>query len=153
MSAPFTGEAGHTYGFYSVATDNVGRREPDKTKPDATTAVQVPYPGALPIPPNEVATTASGLAYSRVSQTFNGSVTLRNLSASAIRGPLQILFTGLTPGVTLVNATSHLAGAPYLTVPALASLAPGQSVTISVQFKNPSNALINFTPAIYSGSF
>ena len=100
-----------------------------------------------------MATTASGLAYSRVSQTFNGSVILTNLSAGAISGPLQILFTGLSPGVTLVNATGNFAGTPYLTVPALASLPPGQSVTVNVQFKNPSNALITFTPAIYSGSF
>jgi hypothetical protein len=106
-----------------------------------------------PLPPSQVATTASGLAYSRVSQTFNGSLTLTNTSPSAISGPLQILFTGLTPGVTLVNATNTLAGTPYLTVPALAGLPPGQSVTLGVQFKNPSNAPITFTPAIYSGSF
>jgi hypothetical protein len=54
--------------------------------------------------------------------------------------------------VTLVNATGKLSGTPYLTVPT-ASLAPGQSVTVGVQFKNPSNATINLTPAIYSGSF
>ena len=105
-----------------------------------------------PVSPSQVATTASGLAYSRVSQTFNGTVTLTNISSSAISGPLQIVFTGMPANVTLVNATSNLSGTPYLTVPAVASLAPGQSATVSVQFKNPSNATINFTPAIYSGS-
>jgi hypothetical protein len=80
-------------------------------------------------------------------------LTLTNLSAGAVSGPLQILFTGLPPGVTLVNAAGNPAGTPYLTVPAVASLPPGQSITISVQFKNPSNAPIHFTPAIYSGSF
>jgi hypothetical protein len=109
--------------------------------------------GARLVPPSQVATTASGLAYSRVSQTFNGTLTLTNFSAGAIGGPVQILFTGLSPGVALVNATNTLAGTPYLTVPALASLPPGQSVTLSVQFKDPSNAPITFTPAIYSGSF
>jgi hypothetical protein len=104
------------------------------------------------VPSSQVATTASGLAYSRVTQTFNGTVTVRNISGSAISGPLQILFTAMTSGVTLTNATSNLSGTPYLTVPAPASLAPGQSVTVSVQFKNPSNATINFTPVIYSGS-
>jgi hypothetical protein len=99
----------------------------------------------------QVSTTASGLAYSRVSQAFDGTVTLTNISSSAISGPLQILFTGMTAGVTLVNATANLTGTPYLTVPAVATLAPSQSVTVSVQFKNPSNAVINFTPAIYSG--
>lgn len=102
--------------------------------------------------PNLVATTASGLAYSRVSQTFNGTVTVENISGSAISGPLQMVFFGMPANVTLVDATGDLSGTPYLTVPALASLAPGQSATVSVQFKNPSNATINFTPAIYSGS-
>jgi hypothetical protein len=104
------------------------------------------------VPPSQVAATASGLAYSRVSRTFNGTVTIRNISSSAISGPLQILLMGLTAGVTLVNATGDLSGTPYLTLPTAASLASGQSVTVSVQFKNPSYATINFTPVIYSGS-
>jgi hypothetical protein len=105
-----------------------------------------------------VSTTASGLAYSRVKGSFNGTVTLTNISSSAVSGPLQILFTGLSAGVTLANATANLcsplgclSGTAYLTIPTLA-LAPGQSVTVSVQFTNPSNAAIWFRPAIYSGS-
>ena len=107
--------------------------------------------GALPpvIPPNQIATTASGLTYNRVNQTFNGTITLSNIGSNAIRGPLQILFTGLTSGVTLVNASGSLSGSSYLSVSA--SLAPGQSVTLSAQFQNPSRATINFTPVIYSG--
>jgi hypothetical protein len=104
------------------------------------------------VSPGQVATTASGLAYSRVTQTFNGTVTLTNISSSAISGPLQIVFFGMPVNVTLVNATSNLSGTPYMTVPAVASLAPGQSATVSVQFKNPSNVTINSTPVIYSGS-
>ena len=76
--------------------------------------------------PSQVATTTSGLAYSRVSQTFNGTVTLTNISGSAISGPLQILFMGMPINVTLVNATANLSGTPYLTVPAVISLAAGQ---------------------------
>jgi hypothetical protein len=103
------------------------------------------------VSPSQVSTTASGLAYSRVSQTFNGTVTLKNISSSAISGPLQIVFFGMPASVTLVNATSNLSGTPYLTVPAAAGLAPGQSTTFSVQFKNPSNVTLNVTPVIYSG--
>ena len=33
------------------------------------------------------------------------------------------------------------------------SLAAGQSVTVAVQFSNPSNATINLTPEFYAGSF
>jgi len=101
---------------------------------------------------SQVAATASGLAYSRVTQSFNGTVTLTNISGGTVGGPLQVLFTGLTDGVTLANATGDLSGTPYVTIPAATGLGPGQSVTVPVQFKNPSNATINFTPAIYSGS-
>jgi hypothetical protein len=104
------------------------------------------------VSPSQVATTASGLAYSRVSQTFNGTVTISNVSASAISGPLQIVFFGMPAGVTLANATSNLSGTQYMTVPAVAGLAPGQLITVSVQFKNPSNTTLNLTPVVYSGS-
>jgi uncharacterized repeat protein (TIGR03803 family) len=96
-----------------------------------------------------IKTTASGLSYSRVSQTFNGTVTIDNISGTAITGALRILFVGLTTGVTL-NGSDSFYGTPYLTLPG--GLAPGESVTVDVQFKNPSNVTINFTPAIYSGS-
>ena len=38
-SATFNGAVGHTYGFYSIATDNVGNREAAKTVAEATTRV------------------------------------------------------------------------------------------------------------------
>jgi uncharacterized protein len=114
--------------------------------------------GPVLLPPSEIATTASGLAYSRVSRTFNGTVTITNISSDPISGPLQILLTGLTAGVTLTNATGDFSGSPYLTInlpsvgPTGGNVAPGQSVTVSVQFENPSFATINFTPLIYSGN-
>jgi hypothetical protein len=37
-------------------------------------------------------------------------------------------------------------------MPALTTLAAGQSATVGVQFNNPSFASINFTPAVYWGS-
>jgi len=38
-SDTYTGEIDHTYAFYSIATDNVGHREPAPPKPDAVTVV------------------------------------------------------------------------------------------------------------------
>jgi len=37
--ASFAGQAGHTYGLYSVATDNVGHRQPTPSGAQATTTV------------------------------------------------------------------------------------------------------------------
>lgn len=105
------------------------------------------------VEPNQVYASASGLFHSRLNKTFNGTVTIDNISNSAISGPLQIVFTDKPASVTLMNATGMFNGAPYLmAVPVGANLEPGQSVTVSVRFKNPSNTKINFTPVIYSGS-
>jgi hypothetical protein len=115
---------------------------------EATTTVTA----AITIPAAQVSITASGLAYSRVSQTFNGTITVKNIGATTIAGPFEILFTALPSGVTLANATGTIGGVPYLTLPG-ASLAPGQSATVSVQLRNPGNVQINLTPVIYSGGF
>ena len=46
-SAGLTGERGHTYAFYSVATDNVGHRELPPTIADTTTTVEEITPVAI----------------------------------------------------------------------------------------------------------
>jgi len=101
----------------------------------------------------QVSTTASGLAYSRVSQTFNGTVTIRNISSATINGPFQVVLAFLPTGTTVVNATSTFGGFPYVTIAGVGSLSPGQSASASVEFKNASNATINFSPIPYAGSF
>jgi hypothetical protein len=116
------------------------------------------YPRSNTSPPltllvGQVSVVASGLAYSRVSQTFNGTVTITNISGNTIAGPFQIVFDSLTAGVTLTNATSKFGGWSYVTVPTVENLAPRQSASAAVQFRNPSNGTINFAPVPYSGSF
>jgi hypothetical protein len=106
----------------------------------------------IPVSLTQVVTTASGLAYSRVTQTFNGTVTIKNVSSSSIGGPFQIVFMSLPSGVTLTNALGTYKGNPYITVNVV-TLGPGQSATVSVQFSNPSNVTINVSPVIYSGGF
>jgi hypothetical protein len=98
-------------------------------------------------------TTSSGLAFSRVTQTFDGTITITNVGSTAIDGPFQVVFDSLTGGVTLKNATSSFGGWPFITVQSTGSLAPGQSGSVIVQFKNPSNAVISASPLIYTGSF
>jgi len=97
--------------------------------------------------------TASGLVYSRVTRTFNGTVTITNGGGTAIDGPFQIVFLYPPVNVQLVNALGVVDGSPYITVPAVANLAPRQSATVNVQFNNPSNAKIQLIPIVYSGCF
>lgn len=109
-------------------------------------------PNAQVVPSSELLVTSSGLAYSRVSKTFNGTVTVTNIGTTPINGPLELVLTSLTTGVTLANATGTFEGNSYIAITLAGALGAGQSATLPVQFKNPSNAAINFTPVVYSGS-
>jgi hypothetical protein len=101
---------------------------------------------------SRVSVIASGLIYSRLTRTYNGTVTITNNSQQAINGPIQALFQISPPGVTLANASGVFNGNQYITA-SPSSLAAGQSVTFQVRFNNPSNALINATVRTYSGTF
>ena len=46
-SATFTGQAGHTYGFYSVATDNFGDTQAAPSSPQAQTTIRLPAPPVI----------------------------------------------------------------------------------------------------------
>jgi hypothetical protein len=113
----------------------------------------------VPVPPivpqSAIAVTASGLAYSRVSQTFNGTVKITNISSTTFYTPtnFQLVLTALHSGVILANSAGTFNQSPYITVPLVTSLMPNQSVSVAVQFKNPSGATMNFTPEFYAGSF
>ena len=149
ISATFSGQVGHSYAFYSIATDLVGNIEGPKTAAEAHTTVTT----LAMLSAAQVETTASGLLYSRVTHTFTGTATITNISSAAINGPFQFVLMSLTDDVTLTDATGTFNGSAYITVPSVSALAPGQSATVNLQFSDPSNAKITFTPVIYSGSF
>jgi len=80
-----------------------------------------------------------------------------NTGGSTITGTLQLVFDNLTSGVTLANANGTTgagsptgAGDPFITTNT--SLAPGQSVSFTVRFSNPSNGFIDYTPRVFVGS-
>ena len=47
----FTGELEHTYGFFTLATDNAGNMEPMKSEAEATVFLGIPF---IPAPPKTV---------------------------------------------------------------------------------------------------
>ena len=79
-------------------------------------------------------------------------MTLTNTGTGTIAGPIEIVLGNLTAGVTMANSSGTRNGNPYV-VASPTALAPGASVSISVQFQNPSNGAMNFAPAVYSGVF
>jgi hypothetical protein len=97
--------------------------------------------------------TRSGIVYNRFTGIYTGTITLTNTGTTTILGPIQLVLTGLTPGVTLINASGTTwDGNPYIT--ASGPLTSGGSITITLQFRKSSSGLyISYVPRIYSGSF
>ena len=94
----------------------------------------------------------TGFGVNRSSGLWTATMTIINISGSPIAGPVQVAFTKLTPGVTMSNSSGMVNGSPYLTaIPASQTLIGGAAVNVSIQFRNPSNGFINFTPVTYSG--
>lgn len=99
----------------------------------------------------QTSTYRSGLTYKRRTQTYQGTIKVTNTGTTAIAGSLQVELQNLTAGVTLVNAAGTHAGSPYIT--AAGALAPGASVTVPVEFSNPSAVGISYNARVYSGTF
>jgi hypothetical protein len=98
--------------------------------------------------PAQVDIVASGFVYSRASKLYTGNLILTNTSVNPITNQVAVALNNLTSGVTLVNQAGSNNGAPYATV-ANSGLAAGASLIIPVQFSDPSNAKINFTPVMF----
>lgn len=100
---------------------------------------------------NQISTAVSAFTYNPPTQTYIGTITITNVSTSAIQGPFQIVFTSLTTGVVMTNSTGTFGGFPYLTVAGVSSLAPSQAIIVNLQFQASSPA-IQFVPITYTGS-
>lgn len=101
----------------------------------------------------EATTSSSGLLFNRLNRTYNGTISIRNNTDQPIIGPIQVVLTNLTPGVTLVNATGMYEGDPYIIVVNTTAIKQDESVNASIQFSNLSNEKIIYWPNIYSGNF
>jgi hypothetical protein len=94
--------------------------------------------------------TSTGFVYSRVTNTYSGTLTVTNTGSSAIAGPLQIGFINLPATITLANPTVPK-NEGFFTIPG--GLLPGKSAQILVRFNNPFNANITYTLVAYTGAF
>jgi len=105
-------------------------------------------------PPTDVTAsfsiTSTGLIYSRVTQSYHGTITVINTSGLAVAGPLDLAFQILPSGVSLISPTGSAQGAPYLALPN--GMVAGQSANLPVQFSDPGNVSLTFTNKVYSGS-
>jgi hypothetical protein len=93
----------------------------------------------------------SGLVYNRFTGIYAGTITLTNTGKDML-GPIQLVLTGLTPGLTLINAGgTNWRGSPYITVNG--PLAFNGSITITLQFRKSAPGLyVDYDPIFYVGT-
>ncbi len=103
-----------------------------------------------------ISVTRGGYIFNPGTQRFAQTLTLTNNSASTITGPISLVIEGLSSNATLFNLTGATdsffppVGLPYINTTA-ASLAPGQSVSVTLQFANPSKAGITYAIRVLAG--
>ena len=110
-SASFTGQDGHSYGFYSAATDNVGNRESTPTAAQASTTIMIP-----PL-----------LTVSNTADSGAGSLRQALLDANASSGSPHTIQFQLPSGSQTITLLSPL---PTASDPVTLSLDATQNVTL-----------------------
>ncbi len=96
---------------------------------------------------NTLSPSVGPLTYDGRKQSYGGMVTIQNAGLASVCGPIQLLFTNLTPGVSVVGADGQIAGSYYMNIWS-ESLEPGESVKVRVRFTGTSNTGISFTPLV-----
>jgi hypothetical protein len=101
--------------------------------------------------------TQSGFQLNRNTGFYVQTVTVKNTQSIPIVGPLYFVVPGLPAGVNVTNNGAGLsqniqpAGSPYLKL-ALAdglTLQPGASVSLVLQFLDPTRVSLHYTPAVF----
>jgi hypothetical protein len=103
---------------------------------------------------DKVSVTKSGLVLNRATSTFDGTLTISNISATVLAAPLSITIKDITgPGVAVFNKTSSDPdGNPMLQANLKNGvLAPGEKILVPLKFINPQRVSFDYTVRV-SGS-
>lgn len=107
---------------------------------------------------SEVTVTRSGYVLNLATGRYSQNVTVTNSSANTISGPISLVLDNLSGNASLFNATGTTsfatpAGSPYITqFLTTGNLAPGQTVSFSLQFTDPTRAAITYTTRVLAGT-
>jgi hypothetical protein len=100
---------------------------------------------------SQVSVTQTGFARNRATGLWVATLTVKNTGGTTLSGPVEVVLTNLTNGVTMTNNTGSYAGSPSINV-TTGSLVPGASASVSIQFTNPSNGYISYAAVTYNGA-
>jgi hypothetical protein len=103
----------------------------------------------------QVKVTRGGFRLNRATGRYVQQVTLKNIGASAIAGPVSLVLDSLSATASLYNKTGVTAattpaGSPYLNVTA-GDLAAGASVMATLEFTNLTNKSILYATRVLAG--
>ena len=141
-SALFTGQAGNTYGFYSIATDNAGNVQPTPSAAQATTQIVVAVDTTTSLQssedPSKLGDSVTFTATVSPAQSTNGTPTGTvqfSIAGAAVGNPVSLDANGLATLTTSSLAVgSHTVAASYVNADgnfndSSTTLASGQTVT------------------------
>jgi hypothetical protein len=103
-----------------------------------------------------VSVTRGSFIYNPVTGRFAQNVTLQNNSPLSTPSPISLVLDSLSSNATLFNASGTTdsleppAGSSYINL--AESLAPAQTVTITLQFTDPSKTAISYTTRVLAGT-
>ncbi len=161
-SASYTGQAGHTYGFYSIATDYAGLVQPTPTTAQATTEVQTTAPPSEPPPPALLPADDSGIKGDGITDDASPSLigtTQANATVQLQSGANAVVAT--TTADASGNYTFAVPGAPLspgaYTFTVVASDASGSSAasnpfTLTIVAPPPTPSAPTLWPSDSNGS-
>jgi CSLREA domain-containing protein len=151
----YAGLTGHTYGFYSIATDNSLNAEATKNAAEASSTVN----GAACATDVTAQFTVvqGGYRYNNATQRFVQVLTITNATNSTLTGPFALATESLSANASLYSpsgTTSCIAaGSAYQVLNSgAASWPPGQATSVTLEFTDPSKAAISYKPAILAGA-
>jgi hypothetical protein len=145
---------GSTVIFNSYATNLVpGVSVPTDTNGNpAENVYAYSLPSTAPSPTNvsgDVKVTEGGFRYDFTKKAFVQTMTITNTSGSALNGPLYLVLPNLSSNATLANASGSYNGDPYLTA-TTSTLAPNQSITLTLEFTDPTHKAVTYdTPELW----
>jgi hypothetical protein len=130
-AATYTGQSGHTYAFYSIATDNVGNVQPTPIAAQATTLVVASSPAVLQFGTAEfIADVSAGAGQITISRAGNLAAALTVVLSSAGGRGVAAFTRTVTIGP---NTTSQ-----PVTIPIANDGRPGESdATIPLSLSDP----------------
>ena len=105
---------------------------------------------------SSVSVTRSGFTYNFATQRFYQTVKLTNTGGSPIAGPVDLVLDGLSTNALLFSGSGTTScaaplGSPYITA-STGSIAPGGSVSVTLQFTDPTHATTTYHTRVLSGS-